>query len=65
MQAPVEADARRAGPPAARRQTSRIRLGKREWQDIRRGARTLTLGDVGTLRAVEIHGVKIFFGWAV
>ena len=63
MQAPVEADARRAGPPAARRQPNRIRLGKREWQDIRRGARTL--GDVGTLRAVEIHGVKIFFGWAV
>ena len=57
------ADARRAGPPTTPRWPGRVRLGKREWRDVCRGARTL--GDIGTLRAAEIHGVKIFFGWAV
>ena len=61
--APAGADARRAGPPTTPRWPGRVRLGKSEWRDVCRGARTL--GDIGTLRAAEIHGVKIFFGWAV
>ena len=61
--APAGADARRAGPPTTPRWPGRVRLGKREWRDVCRGARTL--GDIGTLRAAEIHGVKIHFGWAV
>ena len=61
--APAGADARRAGPPTTPRWPGRVRLGKREWRDVCRGARTL--GDIGTLRAAEIHGVKVFFGWAV
>ena len=61
--APAGADARRAGPPTTPRWPGRVRLGKSEWRDVCRGARTL--GDIGTLRAAEIHGVKIHFGWAV
>ena len=55
--------ARRVGGQAAPSGTSRGRLGKREWQDVRRAARTLNTE--GTLYAVEVHGIKIFFRWAV
>ena len=50
--------ARRGAQPGAPSGPSRPRLGKRQWQEIRRAQR---LGDEGGLYAVEIHGVKLFF----
>ena len=55
----AEASARRAGLATAAHWPSRARLGRRAWQEISRGARTL--GRTGTLYAAEIHGVKVFF----
>ena len=37
---------------------SRIRLGKQQWQDIRRACR---LGDESGLHSVELHGVRVTF----
>ena len=36
----------------------RIRLGKQQWQDIRRACK---LGATGGLYSVELHGVKVTF----
>ena len=47
----------RAGTPS---EPNRLRLGKQQWQDIRRAR---TLGAEGELYGVEIHGVKLLFRW--
>ena len=63
MQAP-DAIARRDGRlPATARGPGRWRLGKREWQDVRRAARMLS--ESGAVYAAEMHGIKIFFRWDV
>ena len=55
--------ARRAEPAAARDENPRRwRLGKREWKDIRHARK---LGDDSSLHAVEIHGVRLTFRWAL
>ena len=51
------------GAPPVPSKAGRQWLDKRAWQEVRRAARTL--GDAGTLYAVEIHGIKIYFRWAV
>lgn len=58
----ADTDASRAGAATAPRGSGRVRLGRRAWQEVRRGARTL--GEAGTLYAAEIHGVKLYFRWA-
>ena len=50
----------RSAAEPGQREPERSRLDKRAWKDIRRAR---ALGDDGSLYAVEVHGVKIFFRW--